>query len=509
MESSIKITDIYPIELHYIKALFLHRRYRRCIQACRHAINSEIDQQPLHHTFVSFYLGLAHDELARLMHDYSQAKVPAFNQAEQFFRDALLSLPSIEDIVFATQPDRRQSTSMADDASDPFLSRPKTNEVDHQTPRPSDDDYDPYNYSSPSFNLASPVTSPNCVHTEGSQARSPPSTGSGTSQSDLSDLESHASFRQIMTPNRVLERDISSMSLIDDMQPKRPSGLPRTTSTSVSLLQNLPTKPSTGLPRTTSGYQGILNPFRPDSPPKAFAVPPRLPYVDSAAGRHSKMLKIATRATPQITPSKQMREPWTDEERSSPVSPLKDDYDGASDSSTISPISPETPIHQDSACGTESNVSPAKWEEMTPERQRHRLDYNLIAMRTQLASHLDMLEKAKTATVEKQAVRAAERAASTAPSVGTPLPQIRGSFASASSDSRPGSRGTGVAHDSSTSGESRCMQQTRSFWSFKPAAVMAEEKRRRIEEGRQRGWKKARFRPDRYQELAERALAEL
>lgn len=53
------------------------------------------------------------------------------------------------------------------------------------------------------------------------------------------------------------------------------------------------------------------------------------------------------------------------------------------------------------------------------------------------------------------------------------------------------------------------LPQSRSFWSFKDEEAEKKEKVTRVEEGRARGWKTARFEPKRYVELAEDALAEL
>lgn len=53
------------------------------------------------------------------------------------------------------------------------------------------------------------------------------------------------------------------------------------------------------------------------------------------------------------------------------------------------------------------------------------------------------------------------------------------------------------------------MQATKSFWLFTPDTTKSSDKQKRIEAGRQRGWKRERFQPGRYNLLAERALAEL
>ncbi|KAK6432154.1 hypothetical protein LTR95_011674 [Oleoguttula sp. CCFEE 5521] len=92
-------TDFYPSELLAIKALFVAKQYRQCINACRQPIHSshqsEQTRNPMWQAFVHFYLGLSHDELARALHEHSQAELPAFDQAEQHFRTAMDALPSV------------------------------------------------------------------------------------------------------------------------------------------------------------------------------------------------------------------------------------------------------------------------------------------------------------------------------------------------------------------------------------------------------------------------------
>lgn len=38
--STIKVTPLYPLELHNVKALFLARQYRQCIAACEKQLSS-------------------------------------------------------------------------------------------------------------------------------------------------------------------------------------------------------------------------------------------------------------------------------------------------------------------------------------------------------------------------------------------------------------------------------------------------------------------------------------
>lgn len=516
-KEKIRITAAYPIELHYIKALFLQKRYRQCIETCRHVLltsGDETAEHALQFSFANFYLGLAHDELARLMHDLSHAKVPALDQAEQFFRDALRSLPSAEELAFTLRARQTSVHEQSHTADDPFSSSPGAHSPAVQrTTRHDPDDYDPYNYHSPTIGFASPIDAGRVGNTlPYTLPNSPQPVSRETSGSDLTDLESHASFDQIMTPHRVLERDLSRMSLLDEVRsPPRPTGLPRTTSTSVSLLEGFHSPPRpTGIPRTTSTSNSLMRPIRPISPPKAYRVPPKLPDAGQASPscRMSRLPRLSMRSPRSEAPSGTLTPRCEGRiSPSCPVSPLKPGIDeaAAESDSTVSPASPRTPVRH--AMGAKSPLhgfSPSPEGHGILDRRMRDVIRHLEAMRLQLDSHLKMLQRAKNDTVAKQRQRENQRRNIGGASPTTPPLSYTGScngrFQLHSSINGPQVAGSG--------GNGR-IQQMRSFWSFEPAAVTADEKRRRIEAGRQRGWVRERFRADRYQELAEKAMAEL
>ena len=123
---------LIPPKLEHIKILAQRSDWRPCIHACRRILYSPHEDprdndertetrhknaqpshkddsangpappsrpHPLRNAFLNFYLGLAHDELARSMHLLSHAKIHAFDRAEAFFDDALAALPSPEAYV--------------------------------------------------------------------------------------------------------------------------------------------------------------------------------------------------------------------------------------------------------------------------------------------------------------------------------------------------------------------------------------------------------------------------
>ncbi|KAK5677868.1 hypothetical protein LTS10_009751 [Elasticomyces elasticus] len=466
------ITDAYPIELHYIKALYLQKQYRQCIQSCRDVLKAAADsiqQYPLQQTFISFYVALSHDELARLMHENSQSKLPAFRQAAQFYKEAIESLSSLE----VDTADRASSHSPSND--DPFTDSPTPTSADRfRTPR--EHDYDPFNYATPWFpNLSS--SPPTRLDFNDLPSRSPQASSRETSSSDL---DSHSSFDQIVTPHKILERDTSPL----------PKHLERDVSR-MSLLDDTHKAPVfSKFPRSTP--QGLMKPIRLGSPPTAFHVPPRLPYSDSTASM-SRLPKFNTArakfSSPPCGLPVSISEEWS--EPTPPVSPLTFD-EAKSDGSTISPLSLETPVRGSRPHGHDDKESSS----------RSHLADHIVAMRAQLETHLHLLDQAMQRTLTAQAKRTANRASS-APSKGTPLKSDR---TSASSYRTPMSS---TSNRGSVSSEGKRLPASRSYWSFTPVDVRAEELRKRVEEGRKRGWARTRFDREKYFVLAEKALAEL
>ncbi|KAK4896696.1 hypothetical protein LTR27_005290 [Elasticomyces elasticus] len=466
------ITDAYPIELHYIKALYLQKQYRQCIQSCRDVLKAAADsiqQYPLQQTFISFYVALSHDELARLMHENSQSKLPAFRQAAQFYKEAIESLSSLD----VNTADRSSSHSPSND--DPFTDSPPTTSEDRfRTPR--EHDYNPFNYATPSFpNLSS--SPPTQLDFNDLPSRSPQASSRETSSSDL---DSHSSFNQIVTPHKILERDASPL----------PKHLERDVSR-MSLLDDTHKAPIISkFPRSTS--QGLMKPIRLGSPLKAFHVPPRLPYSGSTASM-SRLPKFNTARAKFSSPPRglpvSISEEWS--ESTPPVSPLTFD-EAKSDGSTISPLSLEAPVRGSKPHGHDDEASSS----------RSHLADHIVAMRAQLETHLHLLDQAMQGTLTAQAKRADNRASS-APSKGTPLKSDR---TSASSYATPMSS---TSNRGSVSSEGKRLPASRSYWSFTPVDVRAEELRKRVEEGRKRGWARMRFDREKYVVLAEKALAEL
>lgn len=447
-----EITQFYPTELRYIKALFAQRQYRQCIGVCRESLDTLVRQSCQHPAFeasASFYLALAHDELARLMHEHSQLKLPTYNQAEIYYQETIRALPTLqvcrESLMLAqTEGNFREADGVPASA-------------------PSDNSLD----SLPSYSIpSSPPVFPSHL-TEGNLAsRSPQQIRRDTTISDLSDFSSHDSFDEIMTPNRMLKRDVSRMSLLD--QP-----LKRDYS-SMSLLA-----PHPQLQKSTS--QGLLRPIRRGSPPKAYHLPSKLSYVGKTPSKsripHLPALQISD--SPTRKPRSRLDPMMLEPERLSPnVSPLESVSIG-SDASTVSPILIEMPAR--------NGVPEPKLEPTAGELDLSHVNEHLEAMHAQIKTHLCLLRRARLATTIAQAERASH--------VAEPVSRRMDSITS-----RGGKQDDGM---------NRRMPTSKSFWSFTPVDVKAAELQKRVEMGRARGWNKERFRPQKYMDLAEKALAEL
>lgn len=500
----VPITDNYPIQLHYIKALFLERQYRQCIQACRDLMKlaDTTFDEPLQKTFVNSYLGLCHDEIARLMHHNSVAKLPAFSSAEQFYQDAIDALPTQQEVQYLCAHNAT--------AEDSFPAN--SNETPSEVPdSPTISSYDPRDMgisraSSPILssmpiirqdNVASPVRSP------------------GTVTSDWDDLESHDSFSELMTPNRVqrassrmsslghppkrLSRDLSRMSLLES----RPSGLPRDVSRMSLLDQSLSSIPcefskiSLHDPPAVQQHHptshGLMRPIRLGSPAKPCFLPPDQPY--SGTGNvKSKLPQLVDRSnnTPNFSrPRIDSRLPSPEPDSPDPKLSSYGFYSDTSSGSFASPQTPRTPARRGKISPTTSTVR----EDMLDQDSYLRVTDHIAAMRAQLRRHLTLVGEAKDRLRQAQEER---RAARLAPTKGTPLGTIdanRDAFSSPPAGPASGSKPS--------------LPQARSYWSFVPEDVKASEMRRRIEAGKARDWKRERFQPGKYQELCEKALDEL
>ena len=353
------IFEAYPQELSHLKSLLLRNQYHQCINVSSGLLTSLEaggDYHPLLRMFATFYLAIANDELARSMHEHSSFKIATFDTAERHYRQAMKLLPNLEQCRGILKQSYQEKALGEATRSSPPAS-PGTQALAH--PHPTHDK---------------------------------------SIERNISDLESRDSFDSFppigtagpsLIPRRTLERDYSSMSLLS-VNPK--------------------------LTKSTS--QGLLRPIRLGSPPKAYHLPPKLPYFGKD---HSNQ--------PSRSPSQQSNV-----------------YD---------------------TCTTESAM-PTPTEPSFSDLTN--LEEQLDGMRMQIKTLVDLLRRAKLATLNAQAERTARfNTTKRSPQMSIP--------------------------------------SSKSFWSFTPANVKLAEKQKKIEEGRARGWQRKRYNPERFEALIGDAYA--
>ncbi|THY76196.1 hypothetical protein D6C86_03102 [Aureobasidium pullulans] len=86
--SSVNITQSFPFELHYIKALYLNHQYKECARRCEELL-AHNQNVPAHAIFLNFYAALSYEGLARIMHVYSVWRLPKITAAESAYNKAL------------------------------------------------------------------------------------------------------------------------------------------------------------------------------------------------------------------------------------------------------------------------------------------------------------------------------------------------------------------------------------------------------------------------------------
>ncbi|KAH9843339.1 hypothetical protein Tdes44962_MAKER07466, partial [Teratosphaeria destructans] len=443
--------------------------------------------------------------------------------AEKFYTEALGALSAIDEQV-------RLDAATPRVERDPFFQGP----IDAASTRtPEQIAHDTY------YQFASPSPSPRGQFRHRHlSAQSLQPVSRETSGSDLTDVESHSSFDQIVTPTKLngrhhtraasleewqrqttdlpptsvspaeLQRELSKISLLDDSPPRQPSGLPRTTSTITDIRQLHPTEninhqqqpisPPRQIVDPPSAQQGLLRPIRMGSPAKPHQLPAR-PSQHSANNPSptSTLPKLKTEdlhpKTRPALPDDGTTMPPTSSADSpvSPVSPLgyEGDFSEVTTTSPVSPATPERPSSPDEALPLEAEQSEEEeWDE-PPVPSHH-----AAALDLQLRKHIAMLDLTKRQTLAVQAARAAER------------PEF---LLSPAPLSRPGSS-TSSNHDSVMSAENRrVLPRSKTSRPTEQDKDTPEQRRRRLEAGRARRWARPRFDATRYVDLAEQALAEL
>jgi hypothetical protein len=287
--------ETYPHELWHVKCLLLRKQYHPCINACLEVLRSSEDDRDNRHPLSSIFATF----YLALSYDELARSMHEHSLAKlATFDTAERHYHQAIKLLPSLEQCRDTLRRSSRDAAHGELARSQFLEQDTEPP-----------------------------------ARSAPSIA--FDEKDDSNLESHDSFDdflesdipQITLPRRPLERDYSSMSLL------------------------------TAPPRLTkSTSQGLLTPIRLGSPPKAYHLPPKLPYFGKDHSSHSSRSPSPLPRAPDITV----------------IAPSKD-----------------------------YNLKPAE-----PALDLIRLSEHLDGMHTQIKTHIGLLHRAKLATTVAQADRA-------------------------------------------------------------------------------------------------------
>ena len=235
--------DPYPHELRQLKYLLLHKQYHQCIKASEEILSSHDEGEnthPFSGVFATFYLAIAHDELARSMHEHSALKLAYFAKSEQHYHQAIKLLPSLG--KFRSVLSQQHRKEKYGDGDDTLSSPPETEQLS--------------------------LAPPKLARTQSNQRLSAEVNDSDSDSHDSFDDFPGSEVPRATLQRPTLERDYSSMSLLD-----APPRLNKSTA------------------------QGLLRPIRPGSPPKAYHLPSKLPCFGQD---HSSQSSRAPSPLPQV-----------------------------------------------------------------------------------------------------------------------------------------------------------------------------------------------------------------
>ncbi|KAF2719973.1 hypothetical protein K431DRAFT_313761 [Polychaeton citri CBS 116435] len=530
-------TIAYNRELQSLKGLVLVRQYRNCIQTSEYLLDQNHDTLPLHpyqKVFIKFYQGLAYDELARAMHTFSQAKLPAFDKAAECYKEAvdlLVSAPWETQIV--ARKHGECPSSVCPNILRPLLSNPPTSPAGSDSSENS-------SFGSP-VAAATPIKKASCTSVRTSSPTSSPlnplthrlatfpqslskamrassspevllptavpasstlgDTAANLSNHDLNNNALHSRERSMQDIGR-LDRDFSRISLWD-------ANIQRNYS-KMSLLEE-PGFKSPPLPKMAS--QGLLRPIRPGSPVRQYFFPPVVQQYPGAYTATSMLSHSRAQTFPSDMQFQPLHKPektsslktWLSQNEGSygPSEELNDNV-AASDFGTpsldmSSPFPRPTSTRATSPDQTPNSLVCPQISHLQ-RAQSDRAHENISAIRSQLQRHVELAKQARLVTLTIQASRPASRMASVRyDQYGTSDRSEGSNLRTVSSPLQRSRYGMEVSP----------IPQVRSFWSFTPGNQKEAEKSRRIEAGRKRSWVKPRFNNERYVSLADAALAEL
>lgn len=398
--------------------------------------------------YLNFYAALSNENLARLMHDFSTAKLPAYTAAESLYLEAINALPHTaqpeqtnKHVSPPAPPKRKIQAPLGLKALDPLS---ECSSVTYQN------DSDCLN-SSHGFSLPQTPTRKSKRHSLSRfgplfDLPPPPTFNDGPKTENVSKWDLRATKRKGLIKT-------SSGTLLED-----PEELPR--SSSSMHLPDFNTQTSFQPIDWSIGVNDVFEDRSLNESPV-----PSLSRREQAKNSYSSFnnnssFSLSSVATPMLSPIAQS-------ERSGSPTPRRPSRREAPFLSPLAAFNGGT--------APEAYSSPSLMDK-NPDTAKTRFNSHVSALRTQLHKHIIVVQHLKTETIQIQADRTQRRTQN--------IPQERSTKTK--------------------------LPQSRSFWSFKDPQAEDAERAARIEEGRARAWKKVRkFEPERYIVLAEEALAEL
>ncbi|KAJ9625685.1 hypothetical protein H2203_004446 [Taxawa tesnikishii (nom. ined.)] len=445
---AVRITPIYPFELHHVKGLFLERRYQQCIQQCQSALallNAE--SNTVEGLFLNFYAAMSHDCQAQLMHDSSSAKLATIASAEALYVEALRYLEILQRSMANNDALRMQAGHSG------YPQTPLSFELAPQhtgsaaVPR-SDYDRSPELFTFLPTSASHTTQSPRNLELS-SDIENLSSHGNFREiqqPSEFPDLESHNSFEETQTPTRAFARDPRA----------RRSLLAPTTQSSRTLT-------SDRIQRSEASVN-LLATF-------SHGIPDRTRSASFSTSDSASMSELS-----QEFLDSPVRQAEHDDQHGMPILA----YD---QSRAASPLP-----SQGGSIPTNFTCS----ESWNPESNTTPLTTHFSGLFVQLNTHLTLLRTLQSQTLAAQAERQqrkSQRAREPA-FFSSPLPKPRDEGGEANKAEKQ-------------------IPQGRSYWSLSSPDTKQAAKAKRVEEGRARVWQRPRFDAAKYERLAEVALQEL
>ncbi|MCJ1348580.1 hypothetical protein MMC31_006812, partial [Peltigera leucophlebia] len=107
----------WQMSLQYIRFLYFKGRLKQCAAQCKLLFQSSASPNPLHATYLHFYLALSTEGVARLTHNLSSSKMEMLIQARASYEATVSSLASVETPAETEDPTDQEAWSESETSS--------------------------------------------------------------------------------------------------------------------------------------------------------------------------------------------------------------------------------------------------------------------------------------------------------------------------------------------------------------------------------------------------------